>query len=552
MKKILSPENRRYLIKEDTNKLPKFIFDQVKNHRTSLGDNDAFPSEDEFSFDYKVLKNRFNEVTERVKEIEGIESLDEEYLVNTLGKLVKECRQEERPIRENLVKICENTVIEMFGIPQETVLFKCELVDRITPTHEVRLMPETNDDDSKKYDFEDVTELDTMNKSVMKRRLINSLIQGAAYEYGHNTKSYIYEIYSLNKKLLDLYDKITAINDYLLFIKKDDINEENTMQGAYVEVTLAHSGEKCEINAQGLTFPYLLGETIRGFFELFASHGLPKDNKQAMYIIRQADFLLAEPWDLRMGVTLWKMISKDIHDTKLLPYFFTELCEMETTDFNNTLKEIFSNTKKGRTIVKDMVDNISTSLDYQDFTDTIQQKNNDDVVLSDGYFSADELNDLVIEEDDVEQQTQQQQGNRITIDVLKNVNAQDIDFEVGEAEDGINIGGSVHQYQMYPVINGVELPTNIINFKAEERVVNKQPLYQVHLFLNDKIKHIGLGFKLIQSFIMRYGNAYFGFGRMLNKQEIPAIINKLGKIGGIKVKPVYNKMGAHIGMLATV
>ena len=33
---------------------------------------------------------------------------------------------------------------------------------------------------------------------------------------------------------------------------------------------------------QGLIFS-LLQETFRGFFELFASHGLPEDNKSKLY-----------------------------------------------------------------------------------------------------------------------------------------------------------------------------------------------------------------------------------------------------------------------------
>lgn len=425
MKRIILPEHRmlkcKNLILENQKfnvKLPKFIFNQVKNHKTSLGDNLAFPPEDEYSFDYKILKTRFEEVTDNINKIENLESLDENYLLNHLSKLIKECMDIERPIRENLIKLCENAVVKLLAIPQETVLFNCELVDKIEPRQGLRVMPEGDDDNEKKYSFEDLNEFDYMNKHVMKRRLINSLIQGAAYEYSRMYELYLAELFKVNKRLPELYDEIITINDYLLFIKKEEISDETPMQGAYVEVTLAHHGEKCEINAQGLIFPYLLGETVRGFFELFASHGLPEDNDKAMYIIKQADFLLAEPWDLRMGVILWRMLSNSIKNTKILPYFFTDICKMDIDDFNNTMKEIFAQTKYGKKIIEELINSIEHHIDYNDFATTIQQKNSQEAVITDGYFSADELNDYVIEEDDVDNDNMNQKLS-LSIDVLK-------------------------------------------------------------------------------------------------------------------------------------
>ena len=35
-------------------KLPSFIFKKVKEHKTSLGNNEAFPPEEDFPFDYKI------------------------------------------------------------------------------------------------------------------------------------------------------------------------------------------------------------------------------------------------------------------------------------------------------------------------------------------------------------------------------------------------------------------------------------------------------------------------------------------------------------------
>ena len=56
------------------------------------------------------------------------------------------------------------------------------------------------------------------------------------------------------------------------------------------------------------------------FFELFSCHGLPTDSKKANYIISHADFVVAEGWDLRFGVTLWEQIEQYIKNTKWESY----------------------------------------------------------------------------------------------------------------------------------------------------------------------------------------------------------------------------------------
>ena len=38
-------------------KLPKFLFQYVSKHQTSLGNNLAFPPEQDCPFDYKILKD---------------------------------------------------------------------------------------------------------------------------------------------------------------------------------------------------------------------------------------------------------------------------------------------------------------------------------------------------------------------------------------------------------------------------------------------------------------------------------------------------------------
>ena len=68
----------------------------------------------------------------------------------------------------------------------------------------------------------------------------------------------------------------------------------------------------------------MLHDAIKGFFELFSVYGLPTDPEKAKHIVSKADFLLAEPWDMRFGVQLWKMIFDKMEladNTNIIPCF---------------------------------------------------------------------------------------------------------------------------------------------------------------------------------------------------------------------------------------
>lgn len=516
-------------------KLPKFLFDRVKVHNTSLGDNAAFPPEEDYPFDYKILKNRFNEVCDALQYLD-INTNDENELQTYLGKLLQRCKEIEEPIRPYLIKICENWVNKQLSIPSETVILNCELTNEITPNNAFRLMPE--DSNMRDFDFEDITDFDNVGKVIMKRRLINALIQGAAYNcnmYGDINS----ELSELNEELPRLYEQISIINDYLLFVKEEKITDDNPNQGACVEVMLGSNGEKTEINVQGLIFPYLLQETFRGFFELFASHGLPEDNKKANYIIRQSDFLLAEPWDIRMGVGLWKLLSEDINDPKVLPYFFTTLCELPVDEFNELIKEAFAKTKKGKKFIKELIDESMFFVETSRFIDIEPLRNDDSAILNDSYISSDELDDYVLQEEG-----EDDNGDVDYIQLLTSCSESDIDFKEEQIND--------YQFQMHILVNGIEIPVWIINMKAEPRNVKGEDLYQLHLFIDKSFQHKGIGYMLCKRFIYLYGNIYSGNGRRMNNDEILSIFKKLNTEPNIKVYNVRNKEGIHLGIKAVL
>ena len=109
---------------------------------------------------------------------------------------------------------------------------------------------------------------------------------GAGMKISSNIKDYMKEIYEINPALINLYRKILALNDYLLFTKEDiGMTEEDKHQFGTVEVVLGQVEESPKILAQGVIFPILLSEAVRGLMELFASHGLPQEFEKAQSVL---------------------------------------------------------------------------------------------------------------------------------------------------------------------------------------------------------------------------------------------------------------------------
>ena len=517
--------------------LPQFLFKLVKTHTTSLGDNEAFPSSDDYPFDYVLLKKRYNEVCDAIDDI-GLVSLNEDDLVSELSSLVTECKRLEEPVRDALEKICENALNRLFAIPEESINMSFKLVDKIKFKSAIRMRPESNDD--AKYTFKDIADIDLSNKAVGKRRFINALIQGAAYLYSGIEGLYIDDIDKINPKLPRLYRKIRIINDYLLFTKKEEMSDDKPMQGSYVETHLGIADTKTTIKVQGLVFPLLFQESIKGLFELFSAHGLPQDRDKAQYIVKKADFVLAEPWDLRLGVGLWKMIFGGVEDTNMIPYMFTSFVKIPTNEFNLSVKEILSNTEKGNEIINALMTDAEYDNGYQQFTNRINAKNVDKSLIKDSYFTGAETNgyelDSDVEEGDVIEENGEEQNSEIMA-IIANATVDNIDFIEGESDE--------YGEKVYLSVDGIEIPSELVNL--DFRVVykrfptGKQQLLNIDIILDPQLRGYGLGTKIYAKAVREFGAICSRHSTRHNDDGIRGIFGKLNSFNDIAVfQDTYN------------
>lgn len=397
-KEIYINEDKLDALSNQKHLLPKFLYSQLQKHQTSLGDNPAFPPEIDTPFDYLIIKRRYKEVVDEVIEVFGEEMLAIESATTAISSLLRRCKELERPIRPQLEKVAYNAINRLFAIPPDTINYDCKLVDKVTKHQNARITPEDNEKTS--YQFTDIHDVLQSSKAIAKRRIINALIQGGAHALGRIEDLYADELNSLNEELLPLYKQIMVLSEYLLFIKKEKMNDKTPPQGAFVCVKMGNIDKRTEIQSEGIIFPLMFNELIRGFLEQFSSYGLPKDYVKASFILKKADFMLAEPWDMRFGIGLWNKLMPHNIDTNAIPYYFKIICELSHDDFNHHLQNIFSNTEQGEKFKNDIVADIQHNADYTQFVNDLQAKNVDKSIINDGYFSAAELDDFFLDGDE--------------------------------------------------------------------------------------------------------------------------------------------------------
>lgn len=368
--------------------LPSHILKALRDSKTSLGEHPCFPPEEEEKFIINVISNTFEEINEKV----GID--DYETLKKELARILAECKKLEKDNIQALEELCGRIINDIFQIPQDTLKIEMHIVDRVDTSAE-RMFPEKTSDE---FSFDDIDDMNYLTDEIYKRRMLDALVTGAGMYYMNFIGNYVREIFEINSDLPSLYKKMIEYNNLLLYYEKDTLNNEKDTDGGKVDVTVSSELEYPTIKAEGLLFPILVEETIRGILELAISRGLPKNIEKAKYVISKADFKFAEMWDMRLGFALWKLIEDEVESCGFdlmeigVNFFLMEIAEMDCEEFNKALKEIFAKTKKGKRIITDIAEKISYNKDMDDFNDYIQSKNDSSVQINDDeFFEPEEL-----------------------------------------------------------------------------------------------------------------------------------------------------------------
>lgn len=375
--------------------LPKHILDAVKNGKTSLGEHPCFPPENEDKFAVALLKRRFEDLSEVT------DGFTTDELKKKLNRYITKVQKIEEEEKGALESICTGLINELFNIPQDTIHIEPHLVNKVDVSDE-RLRPESTDD----FEFDDIESMNHLTEYIYKRRLLNALAIGASAYYANDVSLYESELASINPDLPLLYQKINACNDYLLFTEKDCLpsDEKKYTDAGTVKVYINGTIEQPRINAYGITFPVMLLETIKGLLEIACTYGLPDRQKDAEFVMKKADFKLAENWDLRLGYPLWERVVGCFEKVNIDPleiglnFIFKEMAEKPYDEFNAFFQEVFAQTHRGKMLISELVDRIEEEKERDDFDNYMTDKASEFHQINDSieeydYFTPEELVD---------------------------------------------------------------------------------------------------------------------------------------------------------------
>lgn len=361
--------------------------DELANKNHSLGKHPIFPNDDETSFEQKIMGERFAEVAKRYKRAFDVDGINLADLGREMMPMVYETMGIEAKHKKALEELAVKMIREEYDMGEDVVEIHAELT------------PEINMVGTKKnpkpmaveMEFNNHDEMTNANEEVYKRRFLNAMIQGASKKCNHMFHMVDEELTDMDPRLPNKYSKMMAAADYMYYVIP---KMENGVNGGVVRVQFpTKKNPKAVIHAQAMVFPVLIHELVKGVMELMSAHGLPKKKNIGEYVINKADFLAAEPWDMRLGPALWERFTRMIEpdDFHLKHHLYTELAALPVKEFNTKMREIMAGTKEGKKIVEGIMTEIKKGLQEDEFNDAMKeatgenQQNSDDVNSSQGF-----------------------------------------------------------------------------------------------------------------------------------------------------------------------
>ncbi len=355
---------------------------KIKSKSTIVSNNPAFPTSDasgnEYNFEELIAYKRFLDCVERVKRYSGMNNVSSQQsfmmLQQKMFQALMQVKQIEAPHKEYLEKLGVKLVIDEMELPSNAFNFDAKIVDigsvKSDKFQSTSKEPSQNEiqnafGEKAMEEFMSANQYFQLEKD--KRRFINMLIQGSSKK-GH----YMFELIreDLNKihpELANYYGLIMAVNDYSYWVIPESYLEQNfdNQQSMAGKEEIDNSEDIPKIKTQGINFPVLVHENIKGVMEIFGTHGLPDDVNEQQMIMDSIDTLYNEIWDIRLGVVVWeKFISSypfevfEVGNRNIQHYMFMRICQLPADEFFDVARSVLSDSPKGKKFMEDLAKDI--------------------------------------------------------------------------------------------------------------------------------------------------------------------------------------------------
>ena len=323
----------------------------------------------------RIASSRFKKVVDKLRQARGLERITpnmmQQIYMEEMSKVPMVMRIEGQN-REALEELAKKVSLDETEVPEGWYQIEALLNREPIDVSNFRYEPEEKEDEDEEekeepempsFDVEDLTDEEQLELEKHKRNLINAIVQGAAKK-GH----YLFqkpevkaELDRIDRRLYPAYLGIMAINDFLYFSMEQMIEQmSQTGQGVAGKVELddADEGEGGEgeekpdtkIIAEGIIFPILTHEIIKGIKAANARFGLPSEPGMREKVKSQVDILSNEPMQLRIGPEVTEMIRVALPDEMfdpsnkgLINWFEIELYQIPAQEFLEIIGNAISN-----------------------------------------------------------------------------------------------------------------------------------------------------------------------------------------------------------------
>jgi hypothetical protein len=369
---------------------------KILGKQTPYSNFPAMPKMDR-DFVELVSSKRFKDSVEKVRmamgdtrTIQGGNALMQ--LMMTVGQAMQRLVMIQSQNKEELEGLAVQLVKDELGIPDGAMQFDAELVMQPMGAAEgMKSEPEMPSEEEVK---ELMGDIENFNLERAKRRFINSLIQGAAFKGGHMYNLVRDEINEINPQLMNLYAVTQALMEHAYWIFPDMEGMAGGGGGQMGQSEFDPETDPPTVKARAVTFPLLVHELVKGVYEVFGTHGLPDDPRQAEMVLNAEDSLPSEIWDSRLGPVFWEKFVNaypmelfDEDKKHIQHYLFMRFSSLSAEEFMRVAKLILSDDLKGQQYIQGMVDNIVKELKNQEYRDAMGDEDDDegydDVDLSD-------------------------------------------------------------------------------------------------------------------------------------------------------------------------
>jgi hypothetical protein len=336
----------------------------------------------------RLVSQRFQKVADKLRQVTGIQDLSSQQVqgmvYNEMMMKLPNIMRIEAAHKDELIQLAIDSSLEEGQVPEGWYQIEAHLGQQ-PRTNDFRYQPEEpeddeEDDDEEKleipsFNVEDLTDEEELELEKHKRNIINAIIQGAAKK-GH----YIFQkpevkarLDAIDPSLYRDYLGIMAINDFMYFTMDQMIEMmSQTGQGVAGKVSLDDADDEGEegggeeggeeqpdtkIIAEGLIFPILCHEIIKGLEEAKGRHGHSKNPDIRDKVRGAVDVLSNEPMQLRIGPEIVEKIRFALPDAMfdesnkgLINWFHILLYQVPAQEFleiiGNAISEDTSKVKR--------------------------------------------------------------------------------------------------------------------------------------------------------------------------------------------------------------